>query len=157
MSNNSEKNFIFHVQNFGSRNDTVFCGVFDGHGPLGHMVAKRVRDVLPLKLTDDWKCGESREFSASSPGNFASEHSTASPKEEIRDSTKFEEKDEHSQNLKMLKDSLLKAFRNMDKELKQQPGIDCFSSGSTAVTLIKQVKHYSLTSYSVYIFFEANT
>ncbi|CAL9777766.1 unnamed protein product [Musa acuminata subsp. burmannicoides] len=125
-------------ENFGSRNDTVFCGVFDGHGPLGHMVAKRVRDVLPLKLTDDWKCGESREFSASSPGNSASEHSTASPKEEIRDSTKFEEKDDHSQNLKMLKDSLLKAFRNMDKELKQKPGFDCFSSGSTAVTLIKQ-------------------
>ncbi|CAL9134615.1 unnamed protein product [Musa textilis] len=38
----------------------------------------------------------------------------------------------------MLKNSMLKAFTNMDKELKQQPGIDCFSSGSTAVTLIKQ-------------------
>ncbi|KAJ8458112.1 hypothetical protein OPV22_031038 [Ensete ventricosum] len=125
-------------ENFGSRNDTVFCGVFDGHGPLGHMVAKRVRDVLPLKLTEDWKCGESREFSKSSPGNSASEHSTASPKEEIRDSTKFEEKDEHSQNLKMLKKSLLKAFGNMDKELKEQHGINCFCSGSTAVTLIKQ-------------------
>ncbi|GKD47586.1 probable protein phosphatase 2C 33, partial [Tanacetum coccineum] len=37
--------------NFGSRTDTVFCGVFDGHGPFGHMVAKRVRDSLPLKLS----------------------------------------------------------------------------------------------------------
>ncbi|RVX07227.1 putative protein phosphatase 2C 33 [Vitis vinifera] len=33
--------------NFGSRTDTVFCGVFDGHGPYGHMVAKRVRDSFP--------------------------------------------------------------------------------------------------------------
>ena len=41
----------FHLQNFGSKDDTVFCGVFDGHGPNGHLVAKRVRDLLPVKLS----------------------------------------------------------------------------------------------------------
>ncbi|XP_061364189.1 probable protein phosphatase 2C 33 [Gastrolobium bilobum] len=37
-------------ENFCSKEDTIFCGVFDGHGPYGHMVAKKVRDSLPLKL-----------------------------------------------------------------------------------------------------------
>ncbi|XP_077215449.1 putative protein phosphatase 2C 66 isoform X1 [Tasmannia lanceolata] len=37
-----------------------------------------------------------------------------------------------------LKQSLLKAFKLMDKELKLHPTIDCFCSGTTAVALIKQ-------------------
>ncbi|CAD6223464.1 unnamed protein product [Miscanthus lutarioriparius] len=35
---------------FGGEDDVVLCGVFDGHGPHGHLVARRVRDALPLKL-----------------------------------------------------------------------------------------------------------
>ncbi|KAJ0846701.1 putative protein-serine/threonine phosphatase [Helianthus annuus] len=66
-------------EDFGSRRDTVFCGVFDGHGPFGHMVAKRA-----------WK------------------------------------------------DLFLNAFKVMDRELRMHTNIDCFCSGSTAVTLIKQ-------------------
>jgi hypothetical protein len=38
-----------------------------------------------------------------------------------------------------LKQSYLKAFKTMDKELKLHPTVDCFCSGSTAVTLVKQV------------------
>ena len=37
-----------------------------------------------------------------------------------------------------LKQSMLKAFKLMDKELKLHPTIDCFCSGTTAVTLVKQ-------------------
>ncbi|KAG6383660.1 hypothetical protein SASPL_156577 [Salvia splendens] len=37
-----------------------------------------------------------------------------------------------------LKNSMLKAFRLMDKELKLHPSMDCFCSGSTTVALIKQ-------------------
>lgn len=43
------------LQNFGSRADTTFCGVFDGHGPSGHMVSKRVRNFLPMKLSEHWE------------------------------------------------------------------------------------------------------
>lgn len=43
------------LQNFGSRTDTTFCGVFDGHGPYGHMAAKRVRNFLPMKLSEHWE------------------------------------------------------------------------------------------------------
>ena len=38
-----------------------------------------------------------------------------------------------------LKESILKACKVMDKELKLHPDIDCFCSGSTAVTMVKQV------------------
>lgn len=37
-------------QGFGGEEDGVLCGVFDGHGPHGHLVARRVRDSLPLRL-----------------------------------------------------------------------------------------------------------
>ncbi|RZS27358.1 hypothetical protein BHM03_00060809, partial [Ensete ventricosum] len=92
--------------NFGDRNDTVFCGVFDGHGPNGHMVARKVRDILPLKLRASWEV--------------------------------YIERDKHSGTLTILKDSFLKAFRIVDKELRLHPDIDCFYSGTTAVTLVKQ-------------------
>jgi hypothetical protein len=38
------------AQGFGGEDDVVLCGVFDGHGPHGHLVARRVRDALPLRL-----------------------------------------------------------------------------------------------------------
>ncbi|KAM0040114.1 putative protein-serine/threonine phosphatase [Helianthus debilis subsp. tardiflorus] len=95
-------------EDFGSRRDTVFCGVFDGHGPFGHMVAKRVRDSLPLKLRE----GDTSDVLP--PVN--------------EDSEKFQ----------AWKDLFLKAFKVMDRELRMHTNIDCFCSGSTAVTLIKQ-------------------
>ncbi|XP_042416316.1 probable protein phosphatase 2C 33 isoform X2 [Zingiber officinale] len=93
-------------ENFDGRSDTVFCGVFDGHGPNGHMVARKVRDILPLNLR------------ANSPSARAS--------------------DGHLHFFKAWKDSFLKAFRVVDKELRLHPEIDCFCSGTTAVALVKQ-------------------
>ncbi|KAH9309687.1 hypothetical protein KI387_037598, partial [Taxus chinensis] len=43
------------IKDFGSRKDTVLCGVFDGHGPFGHLVAKSVSDSLPSKLCSQWE------------------------------------------------------------------------------------------------------
>ncbi|CAL9776852.1 unnamed protein product [Musa acuminata subsp. burmannicoides] len=126
-------------ENFGSRNDTVFCGVFDGHGPHGHMIAKRVRDVLPLKLNSNWEGEDCRETTVNNSGSINSDtSSTVSLKEENHTSIDFEENDEHSHILRTLKDPFLKAFRIMDKELRQHSDIDCFYSGTTAVTLVKQ-------------------
>ncbi|XP_042457388.1 probable protein phosphatase 2C 33 [Zingiber officinale] len=120
-------------ENFGSMNDTILCGVFDGHGPYGHMVAKRVRDILPLKLTS------SLEGSINNSGNINPEaSSTLSLHEELKDSIDFEENGECSQMLRRLEIPLLKAFRFVDRELRQYNDIDCSYSGTTAVTLIKQ-------------------
>ncbi|EHA8588302.1 putative protein phosphatase 2C 33 [Cocos nucifera] len=132
-------------ENFGSRTDTVFCGVFDGHGPYGHMVARRVRDSLPLKLSAHWEvnvgsddCRESSIISHSASMN-CEETSSICLDEEPGVSTDIEEKDKHPELFTTLKESFLKAFKVMDKELKLRTNIDCFCSGTTAVTLVKQV------------------
>ncbi|XP_004296680.1 PREDICTED: probable protein phosphatase 2C 33 [Fragaria vesca subsp. vesca] len=104
-------------ENFGSKEDTIFCGVFDGHGPSGHMVAKKVRDSLPLKVSSQWVLNTTDANRAG-----ASE----------------ENKDSHGEFFATLKDSFLKAFKVMDKELKLHPRIDCYCSGTTAVTMVKQ-------------------
>uniref|UniRef100_A0A5B6ZJV7 protein-serine/threonine phosphatase n=1 Tax=Davidia involucrata TaxID=16924 RepID=A0A5B6ZJV7_DAVIN len=127
-------------ENFNSRSDTIFCGVFDGHGPYGHMVARRVRDSIPVLLCTEWIAN------SNSDQNCLNENGIAAG------STKFEEcvdddwcqSSEVEENEKLpemylpLKQSILKAFKLMDKELKLHPAIDCFCSGTTAVTLVKQ-------------------
>ncbi|XP_076882200.1 putative protein phosphatase 2C 33 [Bidens hawaiensis] len=105
-------------ENFGSRTDTIFCGVFDGHGPFGHMVAKRVRDSLPLKL---------KAVNASGSNDVSPDNEASDP-----------EINKNSAKMQALKDLFLEAYKVMDRELRMHTNIDCFCSGSTAVTLIKQ-------------------
>ncbi|CAL2228117.1 unnamed protein product [Prunus armeniaca] len=111
-------------ENFGSP-DTIFCGVFDGHGPFGHVVAKKVRDALPLKLTSQWVLTNNAKKGAANDTNEAASY------QDHKDN-------EHCELFMTLKDSFLKAFKVMDKELKLHPRIDCYCSGTTAVTLVKQ-------------------
>ncbi|KAF6142277.1 hypothetical protein GIB67_039984 [Kingdonia uniflora] len=127
-------------ENFNSRSDTTFCGVFDGHGPYGHMVAKRVRDSLPLKLCTQWKANSiSRERKSSVTGSMDSEEATSlNMDDEWCESSDADENKQLPEMYLPLKQSFLKAFKLMDKELKLHPLIDCLCSGSTAVTLLKQ-------------------
>ncbi|KAL2482241.1 putative protein phosphatase 2C 33 [Forsythia ovata] len=106
-------------ENFGSRTDTVFCGVFDGHGPYGHMVAKRVS----LNGTG---------------GGYSEDTSFLSPDESARASIDLEETEKPPEVFRTLKESFLKAFKFMDRELRMYSNIECFCSGTTAVTLVKQ-------------------
>ncbi|KAM0935780.1 putative protein-serine/threonine phosphatase [Dioscorea sansibarensis] len=124
-------------ENFTSRADTVFCGVFDGHGPHGHIVARRVRDQLPLKLSAHWE--DFRESNIRTVGGMNSD-GTASEfvEEESASSVDPEEKESVPEIFTALKESFHKAFKVMDKELKFHPSINCFCSGTTAVTLVKQ-------------------
>ncbi|KAF4360216.1 probable protein phosphatase 2C 33 [Cannabis sativa] len=132
-------------ENFGSRTDTIFCGVFDGHGPYGHMVAKRVRDSLPLKLSAHWEVNITsgdvlKEISLNTAGSMNPEDTTtlASVDEEPRTPIDMGEAEKHPEIFQTLKESFLKAFKVMDRELRTQASIDCFCSGTTAVTLVKQ-------------------
>lgn len=140
------------MQKFGSRDDTVFCGVFDGHGPYGHMVAKRVRDSLPLKLSTHWEVNIKsdeilREVSLNSTGSLCTEDTSfLSAGEESRASIDFEETGKHPEVFYTLKESFLKAFKVMDRELRMYANIDCFCSGTTAVTMVKQVIYINSTS-----------
>ncbi|XP_050384262.1 probable protein phosphatase 2C 33 [Argentina anserina] len=131
-------------ENFGSRTDTVFCGVFDGHGPYGHMVARRVRDSLPLKLSSHWEVNVSseevlKEISPNTAGSLNSDDTAfVSVDGDFRASIDNEDSEKYPEIFQTLKESFLKAFKVMDRELRIQPSIDCFCSGTTAVTLIKQ-------------------
>lgn len=131
-------------ENFGSKADTTFCGVFDGHGPFGHMVAKRVRDSLPLKLNAQWELSGGNkdglsDISSNATGSMNSEESAFTlMNEEPKNSNDHDSKDKSIDFFQTLKESFLKAFKVMDKELKLHPNIDCFCSGTTAVTLVKQ-------------------
>ncbi|KAF8014224.1 hypothetical protein BT93_H0156 [Corymbia citriodora subsp. variegata] len=130
-------------ENFGSKADTTFCGVFDGHGPFGHMVAKKVRDSLPLKLSAQWELKVSSpdghsDFSSSAMESMNSEETSSKTIEDLKTFPKLKHSESQSDTILTLKDSFLKAFKFMDKELKLHPQIDCYCSGTTAVTLVKQ-------------------
>ncbi|KAG4919966.1 hypothetical protein JHK85_058247 [Glycine max] len=105
--------------NFSSNKDTVFCGVFDGHGPHGHMVAKKLRDSFPLKLIAQWNLLH--------PNNNSSSNNNSDTPCAVAPG-----------NIGTLRDSFVKACKVMDRELKVQHQIDCSCSGSTGLTLLKQ-------------------
>ncbi|CAK9214587.1 unnamed protein product [Sphagnum troendelagicum] len=111
-------------EGFATMEDTVFCGVFDGHGPYGHLVARRVRDSLPSKLVHYWQ----EELAARKESKEAQRqegHNTAGV--ELKHNA--------------WKESHLMAYRVMDKELFSHPSVDCFCSGTTTVTVLKQGQH----------------
>ncbi|KAM7269103.1 hypothetical protein ACFE04_024600 [Oxalis oulophora] len=124
-------------ENFSSRSDTVFCGVFDGHGPFGHMVSKRVRDSLPLTLCAQWKASANDDQDTVYK-NGRTESSLSMDDEELHESLNVEDNENFPDTHLSLKQAILKSFRLMDKELKLHPTIDCFCSGTTAVTLVRQ-------------------
>lgn len=108
------------LQNFDSScPNTTFCGVFDGHGPFGHLVARKVRDALPSKISA-LKSADERSMVA------------------MADSLAQEE--QHQKWFKAWRDRFTRAYHNMDKELKSHPTIDSFCSGTTAVTMLLQVR-----------------
>lgn len=93
-------------QGFGGEEDMVLCGVFDGHGPHGHLVARRVRDALPLRLMSAVR---------------ASKAGLDMPAAAWRK-------------------AFARAYKTMDKDLRSHATLDCFCSGSTAVTVLKLVR-----------------
>jgi serine/threonine protein phosphatase PrpC len=106
----------------------MFCGVFDGHGPNGHLVAKRVRDLLPVKLSANLGRNET-----------VTGGTTPHRVENTDPSLENEENGEHPEIFPALRASFLRAFYVMDRDLKLHRNIDCAFSGTTAVTVFKQV------------------
>ncbi|GFS41100.1 protein phosphatase 2C family protein [Actinidia rufa] len=109
--------------------DVTFCGVFDGHGPHGHLVARKVRDMLPLTLLSFLHSYELKR-SGSSTSCFTGNHKPdgGDPWEDA----------EEEKAASLWREAFLKSYKAMDKELKSHPNLDCFCSGSTAVTIVKQ-------------------
>ncbi|KAJ6889779.1 protein phosphatase 2C 34 [Populus alba x Populus x berolinensis] len=104
-------------EGFGSQDDMIFCGIFDGHGPWGHFVSKKVRESVPSLLLCNWQ----ENLAMTSLG------------------MDFEmDLDRNLHQFDIWKQSYLKTYAAIDQELKQNRKIDSFFSGTTAVTIIKQ-------------------
>ncbi|XP_070037657.1 probable protein phosphatase 2C 66 isoform X2 [Nicotiana tomentosiformis] len=104
------------------------------------MVARKVRDTLPLLLHSEWEVksvGDQRNASENGNANRGS-HLDDVLDDDLIEAVEAESNEKFPEIHLPLKRSLLKAFRSMDKELKLHPSIDCFCSGSTAVSLVMQ-------------------
>lgn len=102
-----------------------------------------MRDALPLKLMSFLQSHEMGENGGSS--------NCFKAKIDMDDSmSSVKESSQEDPLISLWRDSFLKSFKAMDKELRSHPSVDCFCSGSTAVTLVKQVRH-SLCFLSFYL------
>ncbi|KAM7277042.1 hypothetical protein ACFE04_018908 [Oxalis oulophora] len=108
--------------------DVTFCGVFDGHGPHGHLVSRKVRDVLPVKLQSFLQSDYTRQNGSAGTRKYSKKVDGEVP----------EEGSAENKLNSLWRDAFLKAYKAMDKELRSHPNLDCFCSGSTAVTIVKQ-------------------
>ncbi|GMI85021.1 E Growth-Regulating 2 [Hibiscus trionum] len=104
-------------EEFGCQADMLFCGIFDGHGPWGHFVAKKVRESMPSSLLCNWQ-----ETLA---------QASLDPDTDL-------ESDKKQQRFHIWKHSYLETCAAVDHELKQHRKIDSFYSGTTALTIVRQ-------------------
>ncbi|ESQ49498.1 hypothetical protein EUTSA_v10020968mg [Eutrema salsugineum] len=106
-------------EGFGFEEDMIFCGIFDGHGPWGHFVAKQVRNSMPITLLCNWQ-------------ETLSQTTLAEPK------TGLDESDKTLQRFAVWKYLYLKTCADVDQELEHHRKIDSFNSGTTALTVVRQ-------------------
>ncbi|XP_022870674.1 probable protein phosphatase 2C 34 [Olea europaea var. sylvestris] len=104
-------------EDFGCQEEMIFCGIFDGHGPWGHFVAKRVRESLPSSLLCNW---QETLVEASLDPDFDMES------------------DKKLHKFNIWKHSYLKTCAAVDQDLEHHRKIDSFYSGTTALTIVKQ-------------------
>ncbi|KAK8473743.1 hypothetical protein PHAVU_001G227100 [Phaseolus vulgaris] len=105
-------------EEFGCQEDMIFCGIFDGHGPWGHFVAKKVRESMPSSLLCNWQ--ETLAQTSVDPG------------------IDVEEGKKQLYRFNVWKHSYLKTCAAIDQELKQYRKIDSFYSGTTALSIVRQ-------------------
>jgi hypothetical protein len=83
-----------------------------------------------------------------------SRRSKASFKKEIKPESGEAEKDFSAEEdvSTMWREAFMKAYKAMDKELKSHANLDCFCSGSTSVTVVKQVPQRSASIIFLILF-----
>ncbi|KAM0845256.1 hypothetical protein ACQ4PT_056500 [Festuca glaucescens] len=101
-------------EGFGCQDDSIFCGIFDGHGQWGHYVAKAVRDSLPPSLLCHWQ--EAVALASLIDG------------EKMHCDYQFD----------LWRQSYLATAAAVDEELHRSRRLDAFNSGCTALSVVKQ-------------------
>lgn len=104
----------------------MFSGVFDGHGPFGHRVARHARDMLPSKLSKAIKKQQQ-------PSHLQNGVSKAS----VQPNNK--EGNQRNPLVSRWEAAFEEAYTDFDRDLGFDSSIDCFCSGTTAMSIIKQV------------------
>ncbi|KAF5740013.1 hypothetical protein HS088_TW11G00076 [Tripterygium wilfordii] len=105
-------------EEFGCQAGMIFCGIFDGHGPWGHFVAKKVRELMPSSLLYNWQ---------------------QTLAQTLLDLDMDLESDKKHHIFNIWKHSYMKACAAVDQELERLRKIDSFYSGTTALTIVRQV------------------
>ncbi|KAL4332085.1 hypothetical protein GQ457_07G044990 [Hibiscus cannabinus] len=100
-------------QDYGMEGGT-FCGVFDGHGKNGHVVSNMVRNRLPSLLLSQKNALEKIK-------------TTSDEKTDIKPTPN-----------KGWQEACISAFKVLDKEIMLQENLDCSTSGTTAVVVVRQ-------------------
>ncbi|WVZ16069.1 hypothetical protein V8G54_009051 [Vigna mungo] len=108
-------------KDFTGKKDMIFCGVFDGHGPLGHKFSQSIRDKLPSKLSASIKQSQTQKVI---------KHNEINPTDG--------EEDNQNMSFSSWEGSFMRCFREMDEDLAKNIDTKGFLGGSTAVTVIKQ-------------------
>ncbi|KAL3830232.1 hypothetical protein ACJIZ3_019034 [Penstemon smallii] len=115
-------------ESFSGDKDMFYCGVFDGHGPSGHKVARYVRDLLPAKISTLYK-------QASTDGkNGALDIVDAN--DDVRENPFF----------LSWKARLIKCFEEMDEQLEGDSSIESYCSGTTSVSVLKKGEHLIISN-----------
>ncbi|MED6167163.1 hypothetical protein PIB30_000414 [Stylosanthes scabra] len=113
-------------EEFGCQEDMIFCGIFDGHGPWGHFVAKRVRESMAPCLLCNWQ-------------ETLSQTSLDLDPDSVDVDVDVDVEAEKMQNwFEIWKHSYLKTCAAIDRELEQNRKIDSFFSGTTALSIVRQ-------------------
>ncbi|XP_052207835.1 probable protein phosphatase 2C 66 isoform X3 [Diospyros lotus] len=101
------------------------------------MIVWEVRDCLPILLASQWEANSNNDRNEDGNATRSTNFEECTD-EELCEPLEVEENKKFPEMHQPLKKSMLKAFKLMDKELRFHPIIDCYCSGTTAVTLVKQ-------------------
>ncbi|KAJ7950058.1 putative Protein phosphatase-2c [Quillaja saponaria] len=115
-------------EDFAGEKGMIFCGVFDGHGPHGHKVARHVRDLLPSRLSAAIRMSQLKGCKYIDGHDYNNNGSKC------------------NMSLASWEGSFVKSFGELDEKLSQDSSIDSFYSGSTAVTVVKQGNHLMIAN-----------
>ncbi|KAL9236182.1 hypothetical protein vseg_010883 [Gypsophila vaccaria] len=135
-------------EDFTGEKGVYFCGVFDGHGPSGHKVARAVRDQVPTKLSAAYNHIKTTGRSQSDVDAFCDDVNDATSDTGEADNGNSSDIDDPEAKSKYYnwKSSFLRAYREVDKELSLDSSIESYCSGTTAVNIVKQGDHLIISN-----------
>lgn len=105
-----------------------------------------MRDTLPLKLLSSLQSHNSRGNGATSSCFRKGKRRAGEPLASMKDCSS------EDPFLTLWRDAFHKSYKSVDKELRSHPSVDCFCSGSTAVTLVKHVRENCPFTFVLFCF-----